>query len=167
MGFSNKKRSQSDPLIPHPPVQMMSFHQIILGLVILFYLIELEIKDTKDTDRFPSYLDPHLNIDSKERLKTKRYDKRDDFNFPIANFPFTCSNIPAAPAYGVYITQLIRYFRAYGSSQVFLYRGLLLTRKLLNQWFFLVKLKSLLRKYYGRHHYLVDRYNKLGVTNYH
>jgi hypothetical protein len=29
--------------------------------------------------------------------------KRDDFNFPIVNFPFICSNIPAAPAYEVYI----------------------------------------------------------------
>jgi hypothetical protein len=29
-------------------------------------------------------------------------DKRDDFNFPIVNFPFICSNIPAAPAYGLY-----------------------------------------------------------------
>jgi len=36
------------------------------------------------------------------------YDKRDDFNFPIVNFPFMCSNIPAAPAYGVYISELIR-----------------------------------------------------------
>ena len=36
--------------------------------------------------------------------------------------------------------------------------GLLLTRKLLNQGFLLVKLKSSLRKFYGRHHDLVDRY---------
>ena len=35
------------------------------------------------------------------RLKTKLYDKRDYFNFPIVNFPFICSNIPAEPAYGV------------------------------------------------------------------
>jgi hypothetical protein len=35
------------------------------------------------------------------------YDKRDDFNFPTVNFPFLCSNIPTAPAYGVYMSQLI------------------------------------------------------------
>jgi hypothetical protein len=29
-----------------------------------------------------------------------------------SNFPFLCSNIPAAPAYGVYISQLICYSRA-------------------------------------------------------
>jgi len=26
------------------------------------------------------------------------------------NFPFICNNIPAAPAYGIYISQMIRYF---------------------------------------------------------
>ena len=66
------------------------------------YPIELEIKDTTDTDKSASYLDLHLEIDSEGRLRTKLYDKRDDFNFPIVNFPFICSNIPAAPAYGVY-----------------------------------------------------------------
>jgi hypothetical protein len=40
----------------------------------------------------------------------------------------------------------------------FIDRGLLLTRKLLNQGFLLVKLKSSLRRFYGRHHDLDDRY---------
>jgi hypothetical protein len=80
-------------------------------------------------------------------------------NLPIVNFPFICSNIPAPPAYGVYISQLIRYSRACGTYQDFIDRGLLLTRKLLNQGFLLVKLQSSLRKIYGRHHDdLVDRY---------
>jgi hypothetical protein len=39
-------------------------------------------------------------------LRTKLYDKRDDFNFPIVNFPFIFNNIPAAPAYGVYLSQI-------------------------------------------------------------
>jgi hypothetical protein len=71
---------------------------------------------------------------------------------------FICINTPAAPAYGVYISQLIRYSRACASYQDFLDRGLLLTRKVLNQVFLLIKLKSSLRKFYGRHHDLVDRY---------
>jgi hypothetical protein len=82
------------------------------------------------------------------RLRAKPYDKRDDFNYPIVKFPFICGNIPAAPAHGVYISQMIRYSRACGSYQDFLDRGLLLTRKLLNQRFLLVKLKSSLRKFY-------------------
>ena len=60
--------------------------------------------------------------------------------------------------WSIYISQLIRYARACGSYQDFLDRGLLLTRKLLNQGFLFVKLKSSLRKFYGPHHDLVDRY---------
>ena len=65
------------------------------------YPIELEMKDITYTDMSASHSDGGL--------RTKLYDKRDDFNFPIANFPFICSSIPAAPAYGVYISQLIQY----------------------------------------------------------
>jgi hypothetical protein len=122
------------------------------------YPIELEIKDTADRDMLASYLDLHLAIDSEGRLRTKLYDKRDNFNCPIVNFPFICSNIPAAPVYGVYISQLIRYSRACGSYHDFPDRGLQLKRKLLNQGFLFVKLKSSLRKFYGRHQDLVDCY---------
>ena len=87
------------------------------------YPIELEIKDSTDIDRSASYLDLHLEIDSEGRLGTKLYDKRDDFNIPIVKFPFICSNISAALAYGVYICQMIRYYRACGSYQDVLDRG--------------------------------------------
>ena len=128
--------------------------------------------------------DTHIQIDllhtltytSKLRerwLRTKLYDNRDDFSFPIVNFPFVCSNIPATPAYGVhvYIAQLIRYSRACGPYQDFLDGGLLLTRTLLNQGFLLVKLKSTLRKCYGRHHdwltvmeYLCHKWRRICFT---
>ena len=62
---------------------------------------------------------------------TQIYHKRYDVNFPIVNFPFICSNIPAAPAYGVYISQLIQFSRACGSYNDLLERGFLLTRLLL------------------------------------
>jgi hypothetical protein len=137
----------------------LSLHNSRFGdFVDRIYPVEFEIKETTDTDTSASYIGLHLEIDSERRLRTKLYDKRDDFNFPIVNFPFLCSNIPAVPAYGVYISQLIRYYRAYGSYQDFLDRGLMLTRKLLNQGFLLVKLKASYRKFYGRHHDLVDRY---------
>jgi hypothetical protein len=54
---------------------------------------------------YPIEPDLHLENDSEGRLRTKLYDRRDDFNFPIVNFPFTCSNIPVAPVYGIYISQ--------------------------------------------------------------
>ena len=97
------------------------------------YPIEFEIKNTTYTDRSASYIDLHLEIDSRGRLRRKLYDKRDDFNVPIVNFPFICSNFSTAPAYGVYISQMIRYSGACCSYQDFLDRGLRLTWKLLNQ----------------------------------
>ena len=86
-------------------------------------------------------------------VKNESYEKRDDFNFP-----FICRTIPVASAYEVYISQLIQYSRACRSYQYFLDRWLLLTREILSQGFLLVKLKSSLRKYYGRHHDLGKRY---------
>ena len=38
-------------------------------------------------------------------------DKRDDFDFPVVNYPYLSSNIPESPAYGVFVSQLIRYDR--------------------------------------------------------
>jgi hypothetical protein len=76
----------------------------------------IKIKDSTDADRSASYLDLHLEIDSEGRLRMKLYDKRDDFNFPIVNFPFICSNIPAAPAYGVYISHMIKRHHLYSGT---------------------------------------------------
>jgi hypothetical protein len=58
------------------------------------------------------------------QISTKFYDKRDDFNFKIINFPNMCSNIPASPAYGAYISHLIRYASASSNYSDFLKRHL-------------------------------------------
>jgi hypothetical protein len=78
----------------------------------LIYPLELEVKETTDTASSASFLDLYLELDDSGQLSTKIYDIRDDFNFRIIYFPNMCSNIPASPAYGVYISQLIRYARA-------------------------------------------------------
>ena len=44
---------------------------------------------------------------SDDFVKTKIYDKRDDFDFDIVNFPFLDSDVPRSTSYGVYILQLI------------------------------------------------------------
>jgi hypothetical protein len=79
-----------------------------IDYVHLIYPNELEIKDTTESEKFASYLDILLNIDSNSRLTTTLYDKRDDFNFAMVNFPFLYSNISLSPAYDVYISQFIR-----------------------------------------------------------
>ena len=44
-------------------------------------------------------------------VSSKIYDKRDDFNFGIVNFPFLDGDVPRSPSYGVYISLLIRFAR--------------------------------------------------------
>ena len=99
----------------------------------LIYPPELEVKETTDTASSASCLDLYLEYDESGQLSTKIYDKRDDFNFKIINFPNMCSNIPASPAYGVYISQLIRYARASSNYSDFLKRHLHLRNRLLDQ----------------------------------
>ena len=65
------------------------------------YPIELEMKDTTYTT--------YVCFTQWREVKNKTLRQKRWFNFPIANFPFICNNIPAAPAYGVYISQLIQY----------------------------------------------------------
>ena len=88
----------------------------------VIYHTELEVKDTKESINPASYLDLQLEFDIQGKLDLKFYDKRDDFNFPIVNFPFLSSNIPTSPAYGVYVPQLISYARASSDYRSFLHR---------------------------------------------
>ena len=65
------------------------------------YPAELEIKYTTESYISASYLDLLLSIERDGQLRSSLYEKRDDFNFPITNFPFLSSNIPSSQAYGV------------------------------------------------------------------
>ena len=49
-------------------------------------------------------MDLHLSI-SDDFVKTKIFDKRDDFDFDIVNFPFLVGDVLRSTSYGVYISQ--------------------------------------------------------------
>ena len=91
------------------------------------------VKETTDTASSASFLDLYLEFNDSGHLTTKLYDKRDDFNFKIINFPNICSNIPASPGYGVYISQFIRYARTISNYSDFLKHHLYLRNRLLDQ----------------------------------
>jgi hypothetical protein len=98
------------------------------NFVHLIYPDELEIKDTTESYKSASFLNILHNSNSRCRLTTSLYDKLDDFDFAIVNFPFRCSNIPLSPAYDVYISQLIQYARESFTYEDFSKRGKLLTK---------------------------------------
>ena len=70
------------------------------------YPSELQLNKANLSDTEASFLDLHLSI-SDGFVKTKLFDKRDDFDF--FNFPFLHGNVPRSTSYGVYISQLMRF----------------------------------------------------------
>ena len=76
------------------------------------YPPELQLKKANTSNTEAPFLDLHLSI-SNGFVSSKIYDKRDDFDFDIVNFPFLDGDVPRRPSYGVhvYISQLIRFAR--------------------------------------------------------
>ena len=91
---------------------------------------ELQLNKANVPDAEASFLDLHLSI-SDGFVKTKIYDKRDDFD--IVNFPFLDGDVPRSASYGVYISQLIRFARVSSHVDDFNTRNMVLTAKLLRQ----------------------------------
>ena len=78
------------------------------SIVNRIYPSELQLNKTNVSDVEASFLDLHLSI-SDGFVKTKIYDKRDDFDFDIVDCSFLDGDIPRSASYGVYISQLIRF----------------------------------------------------------
>ena len=71
------------------------------------YPPELHLNKFTESTTALSYLDILITIEH-GKYSTTLYDKRDSFQFQIVKFPEMSSNIPSKPAYGVYISQLVR-----------------------------------------------------------
>ena len=99
-------------------------------MVSQIYPSELQLNKANTSDTGAAFLDLHLSI-SNDIVSTKIYDKRDDFDFEIVNFPFWDGDVPRSTSYGVYISQLIRFARASSIVADFNTRNKLLTQKLL------------------------------------
>ena len=73
------------------------------------YPSELELKDTSTPTTEVCYLDARIKLgDNNSPFHVSVYDKREDFALRIVIFPHMDSNIPSKPAYGVYMSQLVR-----------------------------------------------------------
>ena len=99
-----------------------------------------------DAEASFSYL--HLSI-SDGFVKTNIYDKRDDFDFDIVNFPFLDGDVPRLASYGVYISQLIRFARVSSHVDDFITRNKVLAAKPLRQGYRYHKLRKAFLKFIG------------------
>ena len=98
----------------------------------------------------------HFSI-SNDIVSTKIYDKRDDFDFKIVNFPFLV--IHPTTSYGVYISQLVRFAKASSHKADFNTCNKLFTQKLLKQGYQYHKLHKTFSKYYRRYFGLLSKLN--------
>ena len=104
-----------------------SYFEQMVGQI---YSTELQLNKANSSDTEAPFLDLNLSI-TKDIVSSNIYDKRDDFNFEIVNFPFLDGGVPRSPSYGVYISQLIRFDRVCSYVDDFNNRNLFLTAKLL------------------------------------
>ena len=116
------------------------------------------LKNCTVSDRCASYLDILLIIDFMTDWQLHYMINVMTLTLQLSIFLFSCSNVPLSPAYGVYVSQLIRYARACHAYADFLKRGQLLTKKLMMQGYNESRLKSSFRKFYGRYNDLVCDY---------
>ena len=126
------------------------------------YPTELQLNKANSSDTEAPFLDLNLSI-TNGIVFSKNYDKRDDFNFEIVNFPFLDRDVPRSPSYGVYISQLIRFAWVCSNVDDFNNRNLSLTAKLLKQGYRYHKIRKAFSKVYHRHSELIDKYN-IGLT---
>ena len=74
----------------------MYFEQMVNRI----YPAELHLNKANSSDTEAPFLDSNLSI-SNGTVSTKIYDKRDDFDFDIVNFPFLDGDVPRRTSYGI------------------------------------------------------------------
>ena len=122
------------------------------------YPTELQLNKAKSSDTEAPFLDLNLSI-TNGIVSSKLYDKRDDFNFKIVNFPFLDGDVPCSPSYGVYISQLLCFARVCSNVDDLNNKNLFLIAKLLKQGYRYHKMRKAFSKFYFRHSELIVKYN--------
>ena len=111
------------------------------------------------------FLDLNIKVISSD-VHTSVYDKRDDFGFPIANFPWLSRDVPRLPSYGVYISQLVRFTRCCTIVSVFNSKTLQITSELLTQGYRYHKLRKIFGKFFRLYSDLLSKFGEISFQEY-
>ena len=126
------------------------------NMVSQIYPSELQLNKADTSDKEAAFIDLLSSIFN-DIVSTKMYDKRNDFDFEIVNFPFLDVNFPRSTSYGVYISQLIRVARASSYDTDLNTRLKLLTQKLFKQCYRYHKVRKPFSKFYRRYYDLISK----------
>ena len=72
------------------------------------YPPQMILKNTNISRDKCTFLDLSISV-YRGKFLYRSYDKRNDFNFEVVNYPNLLGNIPSKQSYGVYVSQLVRY----------------------------------------------------------
>ena len=87
------------------------------------------------------------------------YDKHDDFDFEIVDFPFLDGDDPRSTSFEVYISHLIQFARASGHVAYYNTWNKLFTQKLLKQGYRYHKLRKTFPKFYIQYYDLISKFH--------
>ena len=112
-----------------------------------------------------SFLDSNIKVIGND-IHTSVYDKRDDFGFPIVNFPWLSGDVPRLPSYGIYISQLVRFARCCTSVFDLNSKNLQITSKLLTQGYRYHNLRKTFGKFFRSYSELLSKFGAISFQEY-
>ena len=129
------------------------------------YQREIQLNKVNTSDKETSFLDLNIKVIG-SNIHTCVYDKRDDFGFPIVNFPWLSGDVPRLPSYGIYISQLVRFARCCTSVFDFHSKNLQITSKLLIQGYRYHKLRKTFGKFFRLYFELLSQFGAISFQEY-
>ena len=117
------------------------------------------------SDMETSFLDLNIKVIGSD-VHTSVYDKRDEFGFPVVNFPWLSGDVPRLPSYGVYISQLVRFAKCCTSFSDFYSKNLQITSKLLTQGYRYHKLRKSFGKFFSSYSDLVSNFGEMSFQEF-
>ena len=123
------------------------------------YSTELQLNKANTSDQ-TSFLDLDIKVIGSDG-RTSVNDKRDDYEFPIVDFPWFSGDAPRLPSYDVYISQLVRSARCCTSILEFHFKNLQITSKELTQGYRYHKLRKTFGKFFRSCSELLSKFGEL------
>ena len=123
------------------------------------------VNKANTSDKETSFWDLNIKVIDSD-IHTSVYDKRNDFGFPIVNFPWLRGDVPRLPSYSIYISQLVRFARCCTSVLDFHSKNLQITSKLLTQGYRYHKLRKTFGKSFRSCSELLSEFGDISFQEY-
>ena len=128
------------------------------------YPRELQLNKA-NTSEETSFMDLNIKV-IRNNIHTSVYDKRDEFEFPIVNFPWLSGDVPRPPSYGIYILQLVRFARCCTNVFNFHSKNVQITSKQLTQGYRYLKRRKTLGKFLRSYSKLLSKFGAISFQEY-